>query len=142
MEAGRDYWYHDLMALPIARMSGGGNRCDTEVMDAEDPLFMLYTSGTTGKPKAILHTHGGYMVGVGTSLKWVFDLKEEDRCGAPPTPAGSRGIHISSTDLCCWAPPVSSTKALRRTIPQPLVEHGREVRDQCALHRPRRPFAV
>jgi acetyl-CoA synthetase len=86
MEAGRDYWYHDLMALPIARASAGGNRCDTEVMDAEDPLFMLYTSGTTGKPKAILHTHGGYMVGVGTTLRWVFDLKEEDRwwCAADP----------------------------------------------------------
>ena len=49
MEAGRDYWYHDLMALPIARAASGGNRCDTEVMDAEDPLFMLYTSGTTGQ---------------------------------------------------------------------------------------------
>ena len=45
-------------------------------MDAEDPLFMLYTSGTTGKPKAILHTHGGYMVGVATTLKYVFDIKD------------------------------------------------------------------
>src|SRR5512136_642486 len=85
MEQGRDYWWHELMGLPVAR-ANGGNRCDTEVMDAEDPLFMLYTSGTTGKPKAILHTHGGYMVGVGTTLKWVFDLKEEDRwwCAADP----------------------------------------------------------
>jgi acetyl-CoA synthetase len=86
MESGRDYWYHELMALPIARAASGGNRCDTEVMDAEDPLFMLYTSGTTGKPKAILHTHGGYMVGVATTLKYVFDMKEEDRwwCTADP----------------------------------------------------------
>ena len=86
MESGRDYWYHDLMALPIARTSSGGSRCDTEEMDAEDPLFLLYTSGTTGKPKAILHTHGGYMVGVGTTLKWVFDIKDEDRywCTADP----------------------------------------------------------
>ncbi len=86
MEAGRDYWYDDLMTLPVARAQGGGIRCDTEVMDAEDPLFMLYTSGTTGKPKAILHTHGGYMVGTATTLKWVFDLKEEDRwwCTADP----------------------------------------------------------
>ena len=85
MEQGRDYWWHDLMGLPIARL-GSGNRSETEVMDAEDPLFMLYTSGTTGKPKAILHTHGGYMVGIATSLKWVFDLKEEDRwwCAADP----------------------------------------------------------
>ena len=86
MEAGRDYWYHDLMALPIAKTANGSARCDTEVMDAEDPLFMLYTSGTTGKPKAIVHTHGGYMVGVGTTLKWVFDIKDEDRywCAADP----------------------------------------------------------
>ncbi len=86
MEAGRDYWYHDLMALPIAKSAAGSSRCETEVMDAEDPLFMLYTSGTTGKPKAIVHTHGGYMVGVGTTLKWVFDLRDEDRwwCTADP----------------------------------------------------------
>jgi acetyl-CoA synthetase len=86
MEAGRDYWLHELLQLPIARGLSGGNRCETEQMDAEDPLFLLYTSGTTGKPKAILHTHGGYMVGVATTLKWVFDLKEEDRwwCTADP----------------------------------------------------------
>jgi acetyl-CoA synthetase len=86
MEVGRDYWYHDLMGLPIAKTSNGQSRCDTEVMDAEDPLFLLYTSGTTGKPKAILHTHGGYMVGVATTLKDVFDLKDEDRwwCTADP----------------------------------------------------------
>jgi acetyl-CoA synthetase len=86
MEAGRDYWYHDLMALPVARATSGQSRCDTVEMEAEDPLFMLYTSGTTGKPKAILHTHGGYMVGVATTLQMVFDLKEEDRywCTADP----------------------------------------------------------
>ncbi|MEW6511006.1 MAG: acetate--CoA ligase [Bacteroidota bacterium] len=81
MESGRDMWYHELMALPIA-----GNSCQVEVMDAEDPLFLLYTSGTTGKPKAILHTHGGYMVGTYTTLKYVFDIHEEDRfwCAADP----------------------------------------------------------
>lgn len=86
MESGRDYWWHDLMGLPVARTTAGQSRCETEVMDAEDPLFMLYTSGTTGKPKAILHTHGGYMVGVAATLKYVFDLKEEDRywCTADP----------------------------------------------------------
>jgi len=85
MEQGRDYWWHDLTGLPLARVDGAG-RNETEVMDAEDPLFMLYTSGTTGKPKAILHTHGGYMVGIATTLKYVFDLKEEDRwwCAADP----------------------------------------------------------
>ena len=86
MESGRDYWYTDLMGLPVARTASGSSRCETEEVDAEDPLFMLYTSGTTGKPKAILHTHGGYMVGVATTLKWVFDVKEEDRywCSADP----------------------------------------------------------
>jgi acetyl-CoA synthetase len=81
MVAGRDHWYHDLMALPIA-----DPKAETEVMDAEDPLFILYTSGTTGKPKAILHTHGGYMVGTSTTLKWVFDIKPNDIwwCAADP----------------------------------------------------------
>jgi acetyl-CoA synthetase len=81
MEEGRDMWWHDLMTLPIADW-----RCPTEILDAEDPLFMLYTSGTTGKPKAIIHTHGGYQVGVATTMKYVFDLKDEDRwwCAADP----------------------------------------------------------
>ena len=83
MEAGRDFWYHELMNLPLAKNMG---KCETEVMDAEDPLFILYTSGTTGKPKAVLHTHGGYQVGVYATLTDVFDLKEEDRwwCTADP----------------------------------------------------------
>jgi len=85
MEAGRDYWYNELLQLPVARV-GGNTYNPPEVTDAEDPLFVLYTSGTTGKPKAIVHTHGGFMVGIGTTLKWVFDLKEDDRwwCTADP----------------------------------------------------------
>ena len=81
MEQGRDHWYHDLMALPIA-----SPKAHTEVMDAEDPLFILYTSGTTGKPKGVLHTHGGYQVHTSTTLSWAFDIKEEDRwwCAADP----------------------------------------------------------
>ncbi len=81
MEPGRDMWYHDLMALPIA-----SSEENVEMMDAEDPLFLLYTSGTTGKPKAILHVHGGYMVGTYTTLKYVFDIHEDDRfwCAADP----------------------------------------------------------
>jgi acetyl-CoA synthetase len=81
MEQGRDYWYHDLMGLPIA-----SPYCDAEVMDAEDPLFILYTSGTTGKPKGVLHTHGGYQVYTATTLSWAFDIRDDDRwwCAADP----------------------------------------------------------
>jgi acetyl-CoA synthetase len=81
METGRDMWYHELASLPIANQGNG-----IEEMDAEDPLFILYTSGTTGKPKAILHTHGGYMVGTYTTFNYVFDIKDEDRywCAADP----------------------------------------------------------
>ncbi len=81
MENDRDFWYHDLMSLPIA-----SPKCETEVMDAEDPLFILFTSGTTGKPKGLVHTHGGYSVYTSTTHRYVFDIKDEDRwwCAADP----------------------------------------------------------
>ena len=81
MEDGRDYWYHELYKLPIASA-----KCDTEVMDAEDMLFLLYTSGSTGKPKGLMHTHGGYQVYTGTTHRMVFDIKPEDTywCAADP----------------------------------------------------------
>jgi len=81
MESGRDYWYEDLMNLPIASPI-----CETEPLDAEDMLFILYTSGTTGRPKGVIHTHGGYMVYTYTTLKYVFDVRDEDRwwCAADP----------------------------------------------------------
>ena len=81
MESGRDMWLHELMNLPIAN-----NQSSVEIVDAEDPLFLFYTSGTTGRPKAILHTHGGYMVGTYSTFKYVFDIQEEDRywCAADP----------------------------------------------------------
>ena len=69
--AGRDVWWHDLVY-------GMPKECETEKLDANDPLFFLYTSGTTGKPKGIIHAHGGYAVGTAHTLKWVFDLKDED----------------------------------------------------------------
>lgn len=81
MEAERDFWYHDLKALPIA-----DGPCETVVMDAEDMLFILYTSGTTGKPKGVKHTHGGYSVYTSFVHRTVFDIKDTDRwwCLADP----------------------------------------------------------
>ncbi len=71
MTPGRDLWYHDLMA-------GADPVCSAEPMESEDLLYILYTSGTTGKPKGVVHTTGGYMTQVYATTKWVFDLKEED----------------------------------------------------------------
>jgi acetyl-CoA synthetase len=71
MKSGRDLWWHDLMR-------DASTDCPPEVMDAEDVLYILYTSGTTGKPKGIVHTTGGYLTGVATTSKMVFDLKDED----------------------------------------------------------------
>jgi acetyl-CoA synthetase len=71
IQEGRDHWYHRLMQDASAE-------CPPEPMDSEDTLYILYTSGTTGKPKGIVHTTGGYLTGVHTTTRWVFDLKDDD----------------------------------------------------------------
>jgi acetyl-CoA synthetase len=71
MKAGRDVWWHDIVAK-------ASDECAAEPMDAEDMLFILYTSGTTGKPKGVVHTTAGYLLGVSTTHRYVFDIKEDD----------------------------------------------------------------
>jgi acetyl-CoA synthetase len=71
MEPGRDVWWHDAI-------EGASPVCDPVWVDAEHPLFLLYTSGSTGKPKGIQHASAGFLLGVKTTSKWVFDLREDD----------------------------------------------------------------
>jgi acetyl-CoA synthetase len=71
MEPGRDRWWHELMATVDAD-------CPAAELDSEHPLYILYTSGTTGKPKGILHTTAGYLLQAHLTTKWIFDIKDED----------------------------------------------------------------
>ncbi len=71
MKPGRDLWWHEIVA-------NASDECAAEPMDSEDMLFILYTSGTTGKPKGVVHTTAGYLLGVSTTHRYVFDIKEDD----------------------------------------------------------------
>jgi acetyl-CoA synthetase len=71
MEEGRDVWWH-------RELEYVGANCEPVALDSEHPLYILYTSGSTGKPKGILHTTGGYLLGIYSTMKYVFDVRDED----------------------------------------------------------------
>src|ERR1051326_5544088 len=139
MQEGRDHWWHRLLDdAPLT--------AEPEAMDAEDMLFILYTSGTTGKPKGIVHTTGGYLVQAAVTTKYVFDLREDDVFWCTADIGWVTGhsyvvygpLAIGATVLMLRAP-----RRLRGAAPPPLRRvrpaghrgHGADVRGRPGLAR-------
>ena len=130
MVDGRDHWYHDLMADASAD-------CPAEPMDAEQLLFLLYTSGTTGKPKGIMHTTGGYLTHVAYTHKYVFDLHPETDVYWCTADVG----WVTGHSYIVYGPLANgATQVMYEGVPElsrqrPLLGDRREVRRHDPVHR-------
>ena len=132
MQAGRDLWWHELMAKASAD-------CPAEPLDSEAPLFILYTSGSTGKPKGIKHTTAGYNLFVKKTFQWVFDHRDDDIFWCTADCGWVTGhSYVVYGPLSAGATVLMYEGAPNWPDEDRFWEHHREVQGQHLLHRPDR----